>query len=301
MSTVPFYQVGAFTSVSGKGNPAAVCFPTVAAHGEPAHGEPAHGDKPGGGESLSVPTDDWMQKVAAEFGYPETAFVYADGEILRLRWFTPAIEVDLCGHATLAAMHVIRTLFQSDELPSEIRPFWRQGNVQFASRSGVLTAEASADGIVLDFPATPVEACSVPSGLDQALGIDAGDIPFIGRSKFDVFVRLSSARQVRTLKPDMVRLATIPARGVIVTALGDSADHDFVSRFFAPSCNIPEDPVTGSAHCALATYWAPEFGRNVLFGYQASERGGHVRMDLRNDRVRLSGPAVLNLQGTLSR
>ena len=300
MTSVSYFQVDAFAAESGRGNPAAVCFPTVAAE---LFG-PSGDFSTVAGQDLSVPTDDWMQKVASDFGYPETAFVYPDHGQLRLRWFTPGVEVDLCGHATLAAVHVIRELHQAAELPEALAAFWKQGSIQFASRSGVLSAESAADGITLDFPATPIdltEMTEMTDELEAALNFPASRVVACGRSPFDLFVRLPAASDVRNLSPDMNLLSAIPVRGIIVTALGDTADHDFISRFFAPACGIPEDPVTGSAHCALATYWAPEFGRNVLFGYQASPRGGHVRMDLRGDRVRLSGQAITNERGCLQR
>lgn len=303
MTSVAYFQVDAFATETGKGNPAAVCFPTISAElfGTADTLSAADTLSVAGEDCLSVPSDDWMQQVAADFGHPETAFVYPDKGELRLRWFTPKVEVDLCGHATLAAVHVIRELHQAAELPNALASFWKQGSIQFVSRSGVLSAESAADGITLDFPATPIEPFEMTTELEAALNIPAGRFVACGRSQFDLFIRLPAASDVRKLSPDMNQLSAIPVRGIIVTALGDMADHDFISRFFAPACGIPEDSVTGSAHCALATYWAPEFGRNVLFGYQASPRGGHVRMDLRGDRVRLSGQAITNERGVLQR
>lgn len=274
-NAIPIFQVDAFASKPFTGNPAAVCL--LEAAREP----------------------DWMQLVAAEMNLSETAFLHPDNGELRLCWFTPAVEVDLCGHATLAAAHILRELSQDGTLPPAFRPFWNRGFVQFISRSGVLTAEASSDGITLDFPATLVQPCSVPDGCLEALGIDQGEIRFCGRSKFDFLIHVSSAAVVRRLKPVMTALASLPVRGLIVTALGDSCDHDVISRFFAPGAGIDEDPVTGSAHCALSPYWVPHFGRNTLFGYQASARGGHVRMELQQDRVRLKGTAITVLRGTL--
>jgi predicted PhzF superfamily epimerase YddE/YHI9 len=272
---VPFFQIDAFTATPFAGNPAAVVL------------LPASRDS------------SWMQTVAQEMNLSETAFVYPEEGQLRLRWFTPAVEVDLCGHATLATMHALKDLYTSNALPELIRSFWNQGTVQFASRSGVLTAECLTDGIVLNFPATTVAPCDPPSGLLSALGVLDSELRFCGKSRFDYLLEVSRAAVVRKLRPDMRTIAELPVRGVIVTALGDAADHDFLSRFFAPGAGVPEDPVTGSAHCALAPYWAPQFGRNVLFGFQASPRGGHVRMELQGDRVRLQGQAVTVIRGQL--
>lgn len=276
-------HVDAFTAEAGRGNPAAVCFPTCEVNAEVPSASP----------QLSVPPDSWMQQVAADFGYPETAFVYPDGDQLRLRWFTPQLEVDLCGHATLATAFVMMELVQKARLPDPVARFWKHGQAEFHTRSGLLRVESISEGMTMDFPATPVTASDPPSGLLPALGLSSDDLVWSGRSKFDLFLHMKTAQLVRRMSPDMAKLSAIPCRGVIVTALGDTADHDFLSRFFAPASGIPEDPVTGSAHCALAPYWAPQFGRNILFGYQASQRGGHVRMDLRNDRVRLTGQAVI--------
>lgn len=275
MNRVPIFQVDAFTSKPFAGNPAAVCLPE------------------------SAPDELWMKQLAAEMNLSETAFAYPDNGQLRLRWLTPMVEVDLCGHATLATAHILKELSQRNELPAHLQPFWKSGTVQFISRSGTLTAETTADGITLDFPAGSITPTEPASGLLQALGVTTDQVEFCGRTPFDVFIRLQTAVDVRSLSPAMSALAKCDARGVIVTALGDTADHDVISRFFAPASGIDEDPVTGSAHCSLATYWAPEFGRSTLFGFQASARGGHVKMELQGDRVRLSGQAVTILQGFL--
>ncbi|MFN9720729.1 MAG: PhzF family phenazine biosynthesis protein, partial [Planctomycetota bacterium] len=206
---------------------------------------------------------------------------------------------DLCGHATLAAAFVLKQLAASGHLPATIAPFWRNSCVTFVSRSGPLMAESSADGITLDFPATPVHLASVQDDLLDSLGVAASEVVFFGRTAFDLFVHVSSAAAVRRIAPKMEQLAKYDARGIIVTSSGDTSDHDVISRFFAPAAGVDEDPVTGSAHCALAWYWAPEFGRATLFGYQASRRGGHVRMELRGDRVRLTGHAILVSCGEL--
>ncbi len=212
---------------------------------------------------------------------------------------TPTVEVDLCGHATLAAASALKTLAAENRLPAEIEPFWKNGCVKFISRSGLLTAESSADGITLDFPATPVESVEPPADLLEALGVASSELVFFGRSSFDYFAHVTSAAVVRRLTPNMERLAKTDSRGIIVTSTGDTSDHDIISRFFAPAAGVNEDPVTGSAHCALAWYWAPEFGRATLFAFQASKRGGHVRMELRGDRVRLTGKAILVSRGEL--
>lgn len=240
-----------------------------------------------------------MRSVAAEMNLSETAFVFPDAGQLRIRWWTPAVEVDLCGHATIAATFAIRELAASGSLPEAIVPFWKDNTVQFISRSGPLMAEHSSHGITLDFPATRVESCSPPDGLVDSLRLNTAEVLFCGRSRFDYLVQLPDAARVRQLQPDLTRLASLPVRGIIVTAVGDESSHDFVSRFFAPAAGVPEDPVTGSAHCALAPFWAPQFGRDTLFGYQASKRGGLVRMELRGERVRLSGKAVLVSRGEL--
>ena len=275
MEPVQLFLVDAFTTSAFRGNPAAVCL------------------LPG------VRSTEWMQRVAAEMNQAETAFLYPDGDHLRLRWLTPTVEVDLCGHATLAAAHVLLELDKQGQLPQFLEPYWRDGRLRVDSRSRFLTAESSAHGITLDFPATPAESISIPDGLTTALGITDSQIRFCGKSAFDYLVELESAALVRELRPEMRMLATFPIRGVIVTATGDTSDHDFLSRFFAPAAGVNEDPVTGSAHCALAPYWAIRFGRETLFGFQASFRGGHVRMELRGERVGLSGQAVTVSRGTL--
>jgi PhzF family phenazine biosynthesis protein len=270
MNAIPLFQVDAFTSAAFKGNPAAVCLL----------------EKPA--------SDQWMQQVAAEMNLAETAFLTPDPAGLRLRWMTPTTEVDLCGHATIATVQVLRELHATNTLPD-----WKQSCIQFQSRSGILTAEATANGIVLDFPATVPSASTPPAAITTALRINPEQLLWCGQSRFDLLLRLDSAATIRQLQPDLQQLAELPVRGVIVTALGDAADHDFISRFFAPASGVPEDPVTGSAHCTLAPFWQPHFGRNTLFGFQASSRGGHVRMDLQGDRVRLTGHAVTVFQGSL--
>ena len=259
---IPLIQVDAFTDKPFAGNPAAVCL-------------------------LDQPkTADWMQAVAAEMNLSETAFVWPIDTGYSLRWFTPAVEVDLCGHATIAAAHAM----WSEELVSSDAP------ITFQSRSGALTANQSGQWINLDFPATPpVE--SVPcQELLESLGIEP---TFFGKTKFDSFVVVDSDRTVRQLKPDLRKLADVPTRGVIVTSRSESPDYQFVSRFFAPAAGVDEDPVTGSAHCALAPYWSQVLGQHTMNAYQASTRGGIVRLEHRGDRVTLGGQAITVMRGRL--
>lgn len=227
-----------------------------------------------------------MLGVAAEVNQAETAFLVPREEGFDLRWFTPTVEVDLCGHATLASAHI---LWQEGCLP--------QGHeARFHTRSGILRASPDSDWITMDFPATPPEPCEVPEGLVQSLRLDGGSVL---RTRFDYLVSVENAEQVRQLMPDLALVRKVPARGVIVTAKSDRPDADFVSRFFAPQSGVDEDPVTGSTHCALAPYWASRLGRNRLTGYQASRRGGMVRVEHAGDRVMLSGKAVTVYQAAL--
>ena len=259
---VPLVQVDAFTDTPFAGNPAAVCL-------------------------LETPRDDgWLQAVGAEMNLPETAFVRPLADGFELRWFTPSVEVDLCGHATLAAAHV---LWETKRLAPD-------AVARVHTRSGLLTAARRDGWIELDFPAEAASAAPAPAALTEALGVAAA---WTGRNRFDWLVEVETAAVVRALTPDLARLATVPTRGVIVTARADDGRVDFVSRFFAPRAGIPEDPVTGSAHCCLGPYWAPRFGRTSLTGYQASPRGGLVRVRLAGDRVILGGHAVTVLQGEL--
>jgi predicted PhzF superfamily epimerase YddE/YHI9 len=217
------------------------------------------------------PAEDRMQAIAREMNLSETAFAVPrpDGDH-DLRWFSPAVEVDLCGHATLAAAHVLG------------------GSARFHTRSGLLACTAAGDGwIEMDFPADPPVATDL-SGAE--LGLEAA--LWCGRSREDVLVELPDAAAVRSLVPDLGRLAAAGPRGVCVTAAGDRSGVDCVSRFFGPNVGIPEDPVTGSAHCILAVFWGERCGKQELVGEQASPRGGVVRMRRQDDRVRLGGQAV---------
>lgn len=258
------FQVDAFTGAAFSGNPAAVYL----------LGGPA-----GAG---------WMQAAAAEMNLSETAFLEPRPGGWGLRWFTPAAEVALCGHATLASAHVLY----------ETGLAGAGGEIRFQTASGLLTARRDGDMIALDFPARPAAAQPPPPGLLAALG--AADVVWTGRGEEDHLVVLAGEAGVTGLRPDIPRLAGAGSRGVIVTAPADRPDADFVSRFFAPAVGVPEDPVTGSAHCTLAPYWAGRLGRTALTGYQASARGGVVRVRLAGDRVTLAGHAVTVFAGQLA-
>jgi PhzF family phenazine biosynthesis protein len=254
-------QIDAFTSEAFKGNPAAVCFMD------------------------GVRDDRWMANVAAEMNLAETAFLTPNNRDWDLRWFTPAVEVDLCGHATLASAHAI----WSENISSD-------DVLRFHTRSGVLTAKHDGDMIELDFPAKRADSIAAPAGLLDALGVSTAS--YVGRNQFDYIVELPSEAEVRALKPDHGVLRQLPVRGVIVTARG-TADYDFISRFFAPGSGIDEDPVTGSSHCCLTPYWSERLGKTEMNAYQASPRGGAIRVRLDSDRVKLAGHAVTVLRGEL--
>ncbi|WP_395106927.1 PhzF family phenazine biosynthesis protein [Actinomadura sp. SCN-SB] len=264
------FVIDAFTDRPFAGNPAGVCL-------------------------LDAPADPaWMQRVAAEMRHSETAFVRPlDGDAgadFELRWFTPEVEIGLCGHATLAAAHA---LYEAATVPPA-------GPIRFRTlRSGVLTVAPGAGGLLeMDFPAVPPAPAPVPGGLAGALGVRPG---WTGRNaQNDLLVEVPGEDVVRKLAPDITGLSAVDARAVIVTAqAAPGAGYDFVSRVFAPRVGVDEDPVTGSAHCALAPYWTSKLNRATLTGYQASARGGHVRTELRGDRVLLSGKAATILDGAL--
>ena len=260
---IPIYQVDAFTEKPFAGNPAAVCL-------------------------LSAARDEaWMQAVAREMNLSETAFLHPRGDDFDLRWFTPAAEVDLCGHATLATAHV---LWETGRLAPE-------ATARFHTRSGLLTATREGGAITLDFPATPPAPAAAPPGLAEALGAPFG---YVGTSRFDLLVELAAERTVRELRPDFARVRDLGVRGLIVTAAAETAGFDFVSRFFAPAVGIDEDPVTGSAHCCLGPYWRDRLGRDEMTAYQVSARGGVVRVRVAGERVRLGGRAVTVLRGELT-
>ncbi|HSY19000.1 MAG TPA: PhzF family phenazine biosynthesis protein [Candidatus Acidoferrales bacterium] len=255
---IPCYKVDAFAGEVFRGNPAAVC-----------------------------PLEAWlpnatMQSIAAENNLSETAFTVPRGNGFDLRWFTPTVEVDLCGHATLAAALV---MFQE----------WNfAGNaIEFHSRSGILRVSRDGEMLTLDFPVKPGAPCAMPEALVRGLGCSPVEI-FKSQDYLAVF---KTADEVRTLRPDFAVLKTLEARGIIATAPGE--DCDFVSRFFAPAAGIDEDPVTGSAHCTLMPYWVPKLGKAKLFARQISARGGELFCELAGDRVRIGGKAVLYLRGEI--
>ncbi len=230
-----------------------------------------------------------MQAVAAEMNLAETAFLYTEadgGDGFRLRWFTPTTEVNLCGHATLASAHVLWEW-------GELRP---KQEARFHTRSGLLTAVRRGDGIELDFPAKPERQVEPPEGLLDAL--DVAPV-YVGRNQFDYLIEVEREHIVRGLQPNFSRLAGLGARGVIVTSRAEAGPYDVVSRFFAPGSGIDEDPVTGSAHCCLGPFWAARLGKPELLAYQASARGGVIRVHVQGERVKLGGQAVTVLRGEL--
>jgi len=258
--------VDAFTARPFEGNPAAVCL-------------------------LAAPAEEsWMRQVARELNLSETAFLHREGGSFALRWFTPAAEVDLCGHATLASAHWL----------------WESGAaagaeaIAFETRSGTLTAVRTGPWIAMDFPAKPASEAVPGAGHAPKLAQALGTAPVaFAVSQFDALVEVASEAVVRALRPDVGALAALPYRGVIVTARASSPGFDFVSRFFAPAVGVPEDPVTGSAHCVLGPYWHRKLGKSDLLAYQASARGGVVRVGVRGDRVLLGGQAVTVWRGEL--
>jgi PhzF family phenazine biosynthesis protein len=249
-------QVDAFTNEAFSGNPAAVCV-------------------------LAAPApDEWMRNVAREMNLSETAFLTPHDGGYRLRWFTPEVEVDLCGHATVASAHVL----------------WQDGHLQpdqqarFHTRSGLLLADRRGEWIELDFPVKAVTPAPAPPELLPALGVE--EAVFVGKNAFDYLVEIESEEKLRQLSPDHSKLRKLPVRGVIVTARSNGGEFDFVSRFFAPGSGIDEDPVTGSAHCALGPYWSERLGKTEMLAFQASARGGIIRVRVLGDRVLLGGQAV---------
>jgi predicted PhzF superfamily epimerase YddE/YHI9 len=217
----------------------------------------------------------------------ETAFVRPIANGFSPRWFTPKVEVDLCGHATLAAAHVL----WSERIVRGDR------ELRFRTRSGVLTAARAGKAIELDFPARVARPCERPAGIGRALG--ASSIRSVARNQDDFVVELASERAVKALRPDFALLAVLPVRGVAVTARSSAKKFDFVSRFFAPRVGVPEDPVTGSAHCALAPWWSERLGKTTLRGFQTSARGGAVEVEVTGDRVKLRGTAATVTRGQL--
>jgi PhzF family phenazine biosynthesis protein len=254
--------VDAFTDVAFAGNPAAVCV-------------------------LQEPrSEEWMRNVAREMNLSETAFLLPQEDGYDLRWLTPSVEVDLCGHATVASAHV---LWEDGHLPAGQQ-------ARFHTRSGLLTAERCGEWIELDFPVKIATVSEPPAELLPALGVEA---VAVAKNVFDYLVEVESEEIVRGMSPDHSTLRKIPVRGVIVTARSSTPGFDFISRFFAPGSGIDEDPVTGSAHTALGPYWGGKLGKPEMTGYQASARGGVVRVRLNGDRIILGGQAVTVMQALL--
>lgn len=256
---IPIYQVDAFTDRRLAGNPAAVML------------------------FDAFPDDALMQAIAAENALSETAFLVAAGDDYRLRWFTPKVEVPLCGHGTLASAAVVM---------EHLRP--ARTRVTFHTASGPLPVVRRGDGYCMDFPARHALPVPMPAGLAAALGVEPVEVL---ADPFNYLVRLDSAERVRRLAPDIAALARLDRGGVVVTAQGD-APYDFTSRYFAPAKGVPEDPVTGGAHCGLAPYWAARLGRSGFRAFQASPRGGDLSCRVVGDRVELEGRCVLYMRGT---
>jgi PhzF family phenazine biosynthesis protein len=262
MSPPRLFQVDSFTAAPFAGNPAAVVL--LESSRDPA----------------------WMRRVARETSMPATAFVVAEGDRFALRWFTRTVELDLCGHGTLAAAHV---LWETERLAPDAAS-------SFSTRSGTLTARREGAWIELDFPATAVSPLEAPAGLFEALGVVPRDVY---KSRFDCLLELESEHALAALRPDFPRLRGIATRGVIVTSRAADPQWDFVSRFFAPSVGLDEDQVTGSAHCALAPYWSDRLGKATLRARQISERGGELRLGVEGERVRIAGQAVMVVRGEI--
>ena len=260
--TQVIFQVDAFTDKPFAGNPAGVCILPEAAD------------------------ESWMQHVAGEMNLSETAFLVEQDDGFNLRWFTPVAEVDLCGHATLASAHV---LWEQGILPADTP-------ARFHTRSGLLTAVRKDVWIEMDFPAEPEKQADFPEDVVRAFGADA---VYVGKNRFDYLLEFESAEMVRKMTPNFSILSNIPGRGFMVTSRADSDPYDFISRFFAPAFGINEDPVTGSAHCCLGPYWAQQLGKNEITGYQASARGGVVKVNVGEKRVYLSGKAVTVIRASL--
>jgi PhzF family phenazine biosynthesis protein len=254
------FQVDAFTDKPFAGNPAAVCVLPEAAD------------------------EEWMQHIANEMNLSETAFLVAQGDGYNLRWFTPAVEVDLCGHATLASAHIL----------------WEQGFIppdspaQFYTKSGLLSAVRKDEWIELDFPAESEKQAEIPEDLFDAFGAPA---QYVGKNRFDFMLEFESADTVRKMSPNFTLLSEFSSRGFIVTSRSDARPYDFISRFFAPAAGVNEDPVTGSAYCCLGPYWAKKLNKKELSAYQASARGGVVKVRVGDDRVYIGGQAVTVMRG----
>jgi predicted PhzF superfamily epimerase YddE/YHI9 len=257
------YGVDAFTAELFKGNPACVCI------------------LDGNRDSA------WMQNVAAEMNLSETAFLAGSGSRWDLRWFTPVVEVDLCGHATLASAHVLWETGESE----------REGIISFDTKSGRLEARRIGGWIDLDFPAEPPQETTPPDRLLEALGTEA---LWVGKNRFDYLVEIDSEEELRKMKPDFNLLSAVQTRGVIVTSRSSCREYDFVSRFFAPAAGVLEDPVTGSAHCCLGPFWKEKTGSFEFTAYQVSERGGLLKLRVGVKRVHIGGRAVTVWRGEIA-
>ncbi len=259
---IKIFQVDAFAETPFTGNPAAVCVLEKEA------------------------PEPWMHNVAGEMNLSETAFLYRVEDGFNLRWFTPTVEVDLCGHATLASAHVL----------------WEMGylnlnqEARFYTRSGLLSASKRGGLIELDFPSEPEEQAPLPDGLKEGLGTSP---IYVGKNRFDYLLEVASEEGLINLEPNLDLLKRISARGIIVTSLSESKEYDFVSRFFAPASGINEDPVTGSAHSCLGPFWQKRLGKSRFKAYQASKRGGVVHVSVNGDRVMLGGNAVIVFSGEM--
>jgi PhzF family phenazine biosynthesis protein len=262
MTPLRYFVVDAFASGPFTGNPAAVV------------------------PLQRWPDDKWLQNVAMEMNLSETAYFVRSENGFDLRWFTPKVEVDLCGHATLATAKVITHLGLNGDRPE----------IVFSSRSGKLLARLRPECIELDFPLKPELPAEPPAGLAEALGV----VPkYVGRNQFDYLVEVQSDEMLRSLAPDFQQLVSVECRGTIVTARSSDPAYDFISRFFAPSAGIDEDPVTGSAHCCLADFWRKQLGKSKFSAFQASARGGVIQVEVVGDRVLLGGQAVIFAQGEI--
>lgn len=260
--SLTFRQVAAFTNKPFAGNPAAVCLLT----------EPGE--------------EEWLRKVAQELDLPATAFIYPEEDYFNLRWFTATAELELCGHGTLASAYVLYELGQVA----------LDATVRFKTRSGFLSATRQTDWIELDLPSEPTQPVAAPPELLEALGVKP---KFVGKSRLDYLVEVETEAELLNLMPDFALLKTVPTRGVIVTTRATTGQYDIVSRFFAPSVGINEDPVTGSAHCTLAPYWLERLGKLQLLAYQASRRGGTLQLRQEDNRVYLAGQAITIISGEL--
>lgn len=256
------YQVDAFTEQPYKGNPAAVCIL----------------DK--------LQEVSWLTDVAGEMSLSETAFLFKQKDEYNLRWFTPTSEIDLCGHATLASAHVLW----------ETKKIDKKQDIKFNTKSGLLIAKNKDPWIELDFPIEAPKKEFAPQILLNALDVEP---IYVGKNRFDYIIEVKSKEIIKNLDPNFRLLKEVEARGVIVTSRTQFNRYDFISRFFAPSIGIDEDPVTGSAHCCLAPYWADKLNKNEFLSYQASKRGGSLKIRLDDERVYLSGKAVTVLKGEL--